>query len=399
MMGNRRLKVMHIITRMVRGGAQLVVLDLLRRLDPERFDPILVSGVQTGVEGSLWGEIAELPIQAIRVPELVRDVAPLRDLAALRTLGRVIAEHRPDVVHSHTSKAGFLGCAAARRQRVPGVVLSPHGHILGAGAQIPGVPYRGIKRRLLAAVARRSSRHAHVVIAPNEAERDEGIGHGMWSAEKSVTVPNGVDTSRYAPGERATARELMERPSDGIIIGTVARLTREKGVDVAIACLPRLPGVELVVVGDGPERDALVGLAEQLGVADRVIFHGSSIRVAELLPAFDAVLVPSRTEAHGMVAAEGLACQVPVVCSDVGGLRSLVLDGETGLRVPPDDPRALARAVRRIIVDTTLAERLARAGRAHVVRSFSLDGMVDSTAAIYEELAGVDTEETAPSLV
>ena len=260
------LKVMQIITRMVRGGAQSVVLDLLRGLAFGGFEVTLVCGEETGLEGSLWPEAEMLPIRTVRVPALVRDVAPLRDVRALRALRRIIAAHQPDLVHSHTSKAGVLGAMAARQVGVPAVVFSPHGHILQSGAQIPGIPATGLKRRILAALTRVGSRHADVVVAPNEPERQEGIDHRVWSASQSMTIANGVDEKRFAPWDRSRARAELGWDCNASVWGVVARLTPEKGTDVAIRALPALPETRLVVAGDGPERHALRALAVQLGV-------------------------------------------------------------------------------------------------------------------------------------
>jgi len=379
-------EVWHGITRLVRGGAQRIALDLVRGLDRSRFRPVLLAGTETGAEGSLWPEAEALGIEVIRLPALVRAVAPWRDLRALREAGRLLRARRPAIVHAHTSKAGFILCRAARRAGVPAVVLSPHGHILGASAQIPGVPSGGWRRRVLAHLARRSAEDADAVVCPNEAEREEGIALGMWRAERSVVVPNGVDTDRFRPADRAAARRSLGIAADGRVVGAVARLTREKGIDLAIEAVAALPGVRLVIVGDGPERAELGALARSRGVADRVDFLGLREDLPALYPAFDALLVPSRTEAHGLVAAEALACAVPVVAARVGGLRSIVEEGRNGLLAAPEDAAALAAALRRLLEDPSWAERLGRQGREGVVERWSLAAMIRGTEELYERL-------------
>lgn len=387
-MAARPIQVMQVITRMVRGGAQQVVLDLLRSLNPRRFHVTLVAGEETGQEGSLWSEVEALGITYLKVPSLVRDIAPVRDYRAMHALRRLFAREHPAIVHCHTSKAGLLGCHAARREGVRGIVLSPHGHILGQEAEIPGVPRQGLRRRLIVAAARYSARHADVVVAPNAVEREEGIQHNMWTDGQSITVPNGVDTSRFVPRERDHARVTLGWPLQQRIIGVVARLTREKGIDIALEAIALLPDdVHLVIAGDGPERLSLEQQATRLGIHDRITFLGVTDRVEELLPAFDALIVPSRTEAHGMVAAEALACSVPIVSADVGGLRSLIQHEHTGLMVPTGDVRALADALDRLLQDPNFAESLASRGRSFIAGNYSLDNMVARTEAVYEQLA------------
>ncbi len=380
------VKVVHIITRMVRGGAQRIVLTLLAGLRRAGFDVLLAAGEQTGPEGSLWDEVEALGIPVVRVPALVREIAPLRDLRALARLREVLRANRPDIVHAHTSKAGFIGCLAARKERVPAVVLAPHGHILAEGARIPGVPHRGITRWLLAKAARRNARYADLVVTPNDHERNDGIGHGVWSAQSSIVVPNGIDMELFRPRDRDRARAALGAAREGFLVGAVARLTSEKGIDSAIKVLAHVREVSLVVVGDGPERRQLALLAASLGVADRVTFAGLRTRVEELMPAFDACLVPSRTEAHGMVAAEALACAVPVIASDVGGLRSIVLPGRTGLMVAAGDVEGYAAAVRLLARDRTLCARLGQAGREHVRARFSNEVMLARTMDVYASI-------------
>ena len=387
-MNDAPIEVWHGITRLVRGGAQGVVLDLLAGLDRTRFRPVLVSGEETGAEGSLWDEAEALEIELIRIPTLVRAVSPLDDWRALRTLTRLLRERRPPLVHAHTSKAGFLLCRAARRAKIEGIVFSPHGHIAGASAEIPGVPKRGLKRRVLATLARQSSRDAHAVLCPNGTERAEGVAHRMWSEEKSIVVPNGIDIARFAPTDRIAARQEIGIPKDAPTIGVVARLTREKGVDLAVEALAQIevPGTQLVLVGDGPERESLEALAKTRGIADRVTFLGMRDDVARLYSAFDVLAVPSRTEAHGLVAAEALACEVPVVAAEVGGLQSIVEPERCGAFFPAGDSAALAKSLTRILEDPPWAERLGRAGRRVVVERWSKEAMLAGTEELYDRL-------------
>ncbi|MFN0058992.1 MAG: glycosyltransferase [Planctomycetota bacterium] len=380
------LRILHIITRLVRGGAQLVVRDLVAGLIERGHTLAVVAGEETGSEGSLWPELAALRLELVRAPSLVRAVQPFSDVRALGELRRAIRAFRPDVVHAHTSKAGFLGCLAARKERVGAIVLAPHGHIIGADAQIPGVPAHGFKRWILKTAARRNCKYADVVVAPNDFERTDGVRLRMWTNEQCRVVPNGVDVERFAPRARAPARAFLQIPIDARVVFVVARLTREKGVDVAVRALEELPGVTMCIAGDGPERAPLEALAAERGVSDRVRLLGLRTDVAEILPAADVVAVPSRTEAHGLVAAEALACELPVVASAVGGLQSLVLDGDTGLLVSPNDASRLAGALRRILDDRPFALELAARGLRHIRAHFSHAAMIERTIDIYEEL-------------
>mgnify|MGYP002638887196 CR=1 FL=1 len=394
------IEVWHGITRLVRGGAQGVVLDLLAGLDRGRFRPVLLSGEETGSEGSLWPEAEALGIELIRIPTLVRAVSPWNDVRTLRHLTRLLRERRPAIVHAHTSKAGFLLCRAARRAKIAGIVFSPHGHIAGASAEIPGVPKRGIKRRILSQLARQSARDAHVVVCPNDAERRDGIAHRMWTEQRSIVVPNGIDTDRFEPAPHAAACATIGIDARIATIGVVARLTREKGVDLAITALAEIPEAQLVIVGDGPERAALETLTIDYEVADRVTFLGMRDDVASLYPAFDVLAVPSRTEAHGLVAAEALSCEVPVIAARVGGLQSIVESDRCGAFFPPGNATALATALTRVLEDRPWAERLGRAGRRLVLERWSRRAMLSGTEELYLKLlptgAGLPAPDSPP---
>ncbi len=384
---------MHIITRMIRGGAQKIVLNLLRDHDRSAFAPILVAGEQTGPEGTLWDEVEALDIETVRVPPLVREVAPLSDLKAFSSLRSVIRRIRPVIVHAHTSKAGFIGCLAARMEKVPGIILAPHGHILGEDARIPGVPERGLKRRLLAVAARENSRYADVIVAPNEAERADGIALSLWDEDNSVVIPNGVDTGKFCAGDRTESKKKLGFRENDTLVGVAARLTREKGLDYAIRTIGELPAAHLVIVGSGPEQEPLEQMARLLGVAPRVHFLGLKTSMEKIFPAFDVCLVPSRSESHGMAAAEAACCEVPVVASNIGGLRRVIKHGETGLLVPPGDIDGYKKAIQKLLFDPPRARRLASAGRKHMIRSFSTEIMQDKITALYYSLLKAATRK------
>jgi len=317
------------------------------------------------------------------VPSLVRELSPVQDAKALVKTRALISRVGPTVVHAHTSKAGLVGTLAARRIGGPGIVLTPHGHIFNREAQIPGIPHDGIKRWMLERMAALSSKAAHVVTCPNQSELNEGFRVGVWTASKARVVPNGIDTSRYVPGDRVAARLACGLPLDGIVVGVVARLTPEKGVDLAIAALKLLPvSFRLAICGDGPERESLARHAAAEGVAERVQWLGRVGEMAAVYPAFDMLMVPSRSEAHGLVAAEAMACGVPVVAARVGGLQSVVVENRTGTFAVPDDPKSLAAGA--TWVAAQLPEKFAEC-REWVESRWSHRAMLDGLVEVYAE--------------
>ncbi len=385
-MSAQPIKVMHVITRLVRGGAQRVVLDLLSGLDKKRFQLSLAAGNETGAEGSFWDEAKALQLPLFNVPNFIRDIHPYHDLSAFLRLYKLFTQERPKIVHLHTSKAGMLGCLAAYLARVPVILFAPHGHIFGTNAQITGVPAQGLKRLVLKKLTQWQSLVADKVILPNKVEQEEGLALQLFSPEKAHVIPNGIDTKRFIPGSQAEARKRLALEGfNGKLIGMVARLTPEKAVDNALKIMAQLPSeFALSIIGDGPERPQLEAQARKAGLEKRVFFHGFRSEIEQLMPAFDLLIVPSRSEAHGLVAAEAMACKIPVVASSVGGLKALLQEGKYGSLIPPDDHAAFAKAIKNVLAQPLdRAQQFQNAARTFIIEDYSLSAMLRKTSELY----------------
>jgi glycosyltransferase involved in cell wall biosynthesis len=380
----RRLRVLHVITRLVVGGAQENTLLTVAHLDRHLFDLTLASGPTSGPEGSLEDEVPD-DVRFVRLPHLVRDPAPWRDLLALGALYRLMRGGRYDIVHTHTTKAGLLGRLAARAARVRAVVHTPHGHAFSG--YLPHAASWALVR-----VERALARWTDRIICLTGAERDDYLALGVGRPEQLVVVHSGVPLERFArPGrDPGRCRDALGIPPAVPVVGCVARLVPVKGVDCLLEAFALVraaaPQAHLVVVGGGPERDGLLAKARRLGLDGCVTFAGLRRDVADLLAAFDVVAVPSLNEGMGKAAVEAMAAGLPVVASAVSGLREVVRDGETGILVPPADPGRLADAILQLLRDPVLRVRMGAAGRARA-ESYSVARMVDALAALYRDLA------------
>ncbi|HLY75168.1 MAG TPA: glycosyltransferase family 4 protein [Planctomycetota bacterium] len=364
-----RLRVVQVITRCVRGGAYQVVRCLLDRLPSEEFEQRLISGPEAAPAGTLV------------VPELVRDISPRLDVAALVRLTRIFAKERPDVVHAHTYKAGVLAAVAGRLAGIPAVLFTPHGHIFSRGAKIPGVP-GGVRLESLRWITKAAQGCADRITALSEPDLQQQLALGLSAPSKYVIVRNGIDCERFA-GPRP--RSFEGSP----LIGAVGRFSEEKGhrylLEAMASLRRRLPGARLVLVGYGALEGDLRSRATLLAVDGLVTFAGERDS-AELVGSFDVFAQPSLYESQGLAILEAMAAGVPVVATDVGGVRDAVQDGQNGLLVPPADPEALAQAIVRLAGDRELAFRLAaRAGR-DVRERHSASTMIESYAGLYREL-------------
>jgi len=363
------LRVVQVLTRCVRGGAMQVVRCLLDRLPREEFEQRLVCGPEAAPEGALV------------VPELVREIRPREDAAALVRLTRIFAKERPDVVHAHTYKAGVLASMAGRIAGVPAVIFTPHGHIFSRGASIPGVP-GGMKLELLRWITRAAQACADRITALSEPDLDQQVSLRLSPASKYVVVRNGIDVERFA---RARVRQFDGSP----VIGAVGRFSEEKGhrylIEAMTAVRRGLPQARLVLVGYGALEGQLRGRSASLGLDGAVTFAGERDS-AEVLPSFDLFVQPSLYESQGLALIEAMAAGVPSIATSVGGVGDVVRDGETGLLVPSADPDALAAAILRLAGAPDLALGLAQRAARRVREHFSSDTMLDAYARLYREL-------------
>jgi len=363
------LRVVQVITRCVRGGAQQVVRCLLDRLPSKEFEQTLVCGPEAA------------PAGALVVPELVREIRPRTDAAALVRLTRIFAKERPDVVHAHTYKAGVLASMAGRIAGVPAVVFTPHGHIFSRGANIPGVP-GGLKLEVLRWITRAAQGCADRITALSTPDLDQQVALRLSPASKYVVVRNGIDVDRFS---RPRQHSFEGSP----VIGAVGRLSEEKGHRYLIQAMPAVlrscPKARLVIVGYGALEGELRGRASSLGLDGAITFTGERDS-AEMLPSFDLFVQPSLYESQGLALLEAMAAGIPSIATDVGGVRDVVRHGETGLLVSSADPEALAEAIVRLAGAPELGLDLSRKAARHVREHFSSATMLEAYARLYREL-------------
>lgn len=311
------------------------------------------------------------------------------DVGLVTRLTHHIADGRYDLVHVHGHRGGLLGRTAAFRARSPKVIWTCHlAENKADGKPLVSWAYYKLMRRLC--------ERTDLNLAVSPFLKDWLVQKGV-AADSIDVVRNCVDLSEFkeAPRDRALVESLGLSP-DRPIIGTVARLTHQKGIDFLLNALPpvarRHPETQVLIVGDGPLREQVVRQAETLGLADRVRFAGQRTDVPQLMPIFDIVIVPSRSEGGmSFVPLEAMACRKPIICSDIGPFIDVVIDGENGLVVPLDEEK-LAAAMIALLDDPDKAGRLADRGSELVNERFSLPRMQRQMREIYERLLAPHVE-------
>jgi glycosyltransferase involved in cell wall biosynthesis len=349
------------------GGAQESVVALLLHLDRSRFEVEAVSLT----EGRTVQRLREMGIRLAVIP-------PQDDESTVRELLAYLRRREIDLLHAHLFRAELLGTRAAEEAGTPAVVATAHSSRVRSPSDIAA----------LAAV----TPSIHRLIVPSAAIAAKVRAEGRGAAEITV-VPNGVDLDRLSrhrsSRDTAAVRAELGIPAQAFLIGVVARLEPEKGHRYLLEALPAIvnavPNPWLLLVGEGPEADALRAQAGSLPLAaQRVVIAGFQTDIEAVTLALDVAVLPSLREAQGLALLEAMAARRPVVASAVGGIPETIRDGKDGLLVPPADPQALAAAIVRLARDAKLRDRLAASGRRRVER-FSVTASVRRVEAIYEE--------------
>lgn len=385
-MNGHRLKVANVITKLDIGGAQETVIRTCAGLDPDRFDVTLIGGVEFGRGGESVSWARELGLRVLTEPTLVRRPSPLADSRAMVRLVQLFRRERFDVVHTHTSKAGVIGRAAARVARVPHVVHTVHGWNFH-GAQRSGEfhAYRLIERALAPITSR--------LIVVGDGDRNAGLAAGVGRADQYVTIRSGidVDTFRRGAARRARTRAELGLPGEVPVVGSVGRLAEQKDplalLDAFAKVHASIPQAHLLLIGDGPLRGAVEDAVARHALNGSVQLLGVRTDVDRLLGACDVLALASRWEGLPRVVIEAMAAGVAVIATDVGSVRDVLADRVTGRLVSPGDVDGLALAIERLFADPGERERLI-ANAAERVFEFSVEKMVGDMARLYRELAG-----------
>lgn len=366
-------RILHLITRLPIGGAERMLLGVLRNLDPDRFASE-VCCIQD--RGELATEVEDMHIP-LHVLGLMR--SNRFDLQVVEALRRLIRERRFDLVHCHLYHANLYGRLAAWREHVP-AIASVH------NTYTRHKWHRHFINRLLARISFR------VTAGSADVEQDI-LCHDHVAPEKLVRLPNCIDLNRTnSTLAAAAAKERLGLDPANVVIGTVGRMEEQKGHDAlldAFSLLRTMPGVpagslRLLIVGDGRLRSATEAKAIRLGLSDACRFPGSIIQLADVYRAIDLFVMPSLWEGLSLAMLEAMAAGLPMVATDVGGARDVLGDNRHGLLVPPGDVAALAQSMAKLVIDPQQRRELADLGSRHVRDNYSVAYLSRQLGELYE---------------
>ncbi|MBL8878056.1 MAG: glycosyltransferase family 4 protein [Phycisphaerales bacterium] len=381
------MRICHVITRLIIGGAQENTLLTCEGLQAAGHDVTLISGPTDGPEGSLVERARRGGYRFVELQSLVRAVDPMRDAAAFFALKREFRRLTPEIVHTHSSKAGILARFAAAAARVPVVVHTIHGMSFNR-TQSAGT------RRVYSTLERLAARRTQCVITVADAMIEQTVAAGVCPREKMCTIYSGMEVERFERRlyDRAAVRGAWGFPEDAVVVGSVARLFRNKGYEQLIPIMAdaagREPRLRFVWVGDGAQRGEYEAQLRGLGLLDRVHFVGlvPPGEIPRLMAGFDILAHASQWEGLPRAVVQALLMEVPAVAFAIDGTPEVVLSGKTGFAVPLNDRRAFAEALLVLAGSRENREAFGSAGRKLCLERFDWRRMVNEIEGAYRRL-------------
>jgi glycosyltransferase involved in cell wall biosynthesis len=376
----RRLKVAHIVTLLELGGAQQNTLYTLQSLDASRFEPVLLCG-----RGALLDkDVQDAPYPKYFINSLVRQVHPLRDLIALCEIFFVLKRVKPDIVHTHSSKAGILGRWAAKLAGVPVIIHSFHG--FGFNRE-----QKWWTRFGFVAAERATAKISRALIAVSRSNQSEALALGIGRPEQYRLIRSGIDVGLF--------QSMVRRPNapDGIAVSAGQKLVTTIGpykpqknlgdfVQAAAAVHAKFPGARFLMVGDGALRGALEAQVARLGLSEVFLMPGWRRDIPHILMRTDIFVLTSLWEGLPRALVEAMAAGLPCVANAIDGVQDVVTDGVTGFMVPPKRPDLTAERISFLLQNPKFALQMGENARQAIGREFDIDDMVRAQETLYEEV-------------
>ncbi len=389
---------MHIITRLDKGGSAETVLLICRGVAENKYEMVLIYGLSQDFDKTLLSTTPLLPFTFYLLPSLVREISPVKDIIAFWKIYKIIKKEKPDIVHTHTSKAGFIGRWAAwflrlttYDLRLMKIIHTPHGHIFYGY-------YGKLKSLFFLLLERVTAKITNQLVALTEGEKNESLAFGVGRPKQWTVIHSGVEmTANRGQGAGDRLRTSLDIPEDAIVIGTVSRLEPVKGIKYFVDAVRLITkslnrSISFLIVGDGSERKSLELRVESLEIKDKIIFTGMRNDVMDLLSIMDIYVQPSLNEGMGKTIVQAFSLGKPVVATSVQGIPYLIKDEETGLLVPPKSSEKLAEAVIRLINRREQRKKIGADAKKFVFESvdgfprFSIERMLVLLDKLYENM-------------
>jgi glycosyltransferase involved in cell wall biosynthesis len=375
-----KIKVLHIHTLALISGSGINTFLTMAKINSDRY----VSELACASSGRLIELVKSQGLKVRPIRNFTRPISPLKDILAVFELVSLIKKERYVIVHTHNSKAGFIGRLAAKIAGVPVIVHTVHGFAFH--------PYEKFwRRKIFIFLERLATRWCDVMIVISEAMVNWAVKERIVTCDKIVKIYSGIEIDKFLFQTNISAkRKAWGIKDDELVIGEVAKLWEGKGQDILLAAIPEIirevSNLKVIFVGEGELEHRLKNIAYKLNIQDKIIFTGFRADIPEITSVFDIACLPTLWEGMGRSVLEAMVSGKPVVASRVGGIVDLVQDGVTGILVEPGDYQALAKAIIRLLKDKGLRQKMGEEARKRVDERFSTEKMVAEIEKIYNEL-------------
>ena len=377
-MKNRKIKVLHIITHLHVGGAQDNTLLTLEQHDRKKFDVTLMCAP----EGDWVSRAQNIPeLKIVFIDKLTRPIHLFSDVIAFFKILRHLRKVEYDIVHTHSSKPGFLGRIAAKMAKVPLVIHTIHGFPFHDF--MPKIP-----RLFFIFLEKQCARLSDRIITVSRLNLEKAVELGIAPKDKFTNIYSGIDFCKFkATGDRDSKRQELGIPADHLIVGMIGRLSKQKSpwnlIDAAPLVLEKFPNTCFISVGSGELFDNMKARVHKHNLEKHFMFLGWRQDIADLLQLFDVYTLPSQWEGLGRSLTEAMYLKKAVVASAVEGVPEIVENGETGLLVPANNPRLLAEGICRLLADENLRRKMGEKAFQKVCEIFKVEKMVADIERLY----------------
>lgn len=379
----KRLRVLHIIESTGKSGPRYLLSDLLRNLNKDKFQVELICS--TSRDRDFYKDIGEMEEAGIKVIilRMKREISLLADLAAFLKLCFYIKRGRYDIVHTQSSKAGFLGRLSARLMGVKTVIHTPHCFCFQA------LDMRRIEKLFYFYIEKFAALFCDKIIAVSESQRDDIIKRGLVNPGKVITIENGIDVCRFADNRFDVNKKKQELGLNhgSIILGTVGVLNESKGhrylIEAASQIIQEGFDIRLIIAGEGVLHRDLEILSDNLGLDSRIKLLGFRQDMPGLFALMDIFVFPSLWEGMSLALLEAMACGLPVISTNVHGAVDLIRENKTGILVQKKDVKGLTEAIRYLICNPNEGKRIGQEAKELVCKNYNLEKQVDITENFY----------------
>ena len=377
---SKKIKLLHVITHLPIGGAQDNTLYTVELLNKDKYDISL----SCNLNGELVSRAKKVKhLKLYDVPNLRREVSIINDIRAFLYLYKLIKKENFTIIHTHSSKAGFLGRVAAMLNKTPIVIHTIHGFAFHDYMN-------SFKKNIFIYLEKLSAKWTHGLVTVSNLNKKKVVDLGIAPIEKLKNIYSGIDLTLFINEKNDQFRKELNLDSNHLLLGSVGRLSNQKDPITMIEAFSivskNFPNAHLTLVGEGELRDEILIKIDQLQLNGRVHLTGNKNDPWKIYHSLDLFIMSSIYEGLGRSITEALSCGVPVVCTRVEGVPEIVRDNKTGILVPPKDPSALATGIIKSLNDMDNARKMAEEGRKFVNENFDVKKMVDDIDTLYDTL-------------